>query len=73
MYPDTPRSATMHPTRNFEAEIDLFILQRMDGKMIQDEIANALTQEFVEHFNSKGSAHDRVQQVVDGYSRTNPN
>jgi len=73
MYPDSPRSAKMRPERNFEAEIDLFILQRMDGKMTQDEIANALTQAFVEHFNSKGSAHDRVQEVVGGYSRTNPN
>lgn len=72
MYPDRPRSATVRPTRNFEAEIDLFILRRMDGKMTQGEIADALTQEFVEHFNSNGAAQDRVQEVVDGYSRTNP-
>ncbi len=73
MYPDRPRSATMRPTRNFEAEIDLFILQRMDGKMTQADIAIGLTQAFAEHFNSRGAAHDRVQEVVDGYSRTSPN
>ncbi len=72
MYPDWPRSATIRPTRHCEAEIDLFILQRMDGKMKQDDIATALTQAFIEHFHSKGAAHDRVQEVVDGYSRTNP-
>lgn len=73
MYPDKPRSAKTRPLRNFEAEIDLFILQRMDGKFTQAEIATALTDAFVEHFNSNGAAHDRVQEVVDGYSRTNPN
>ncbi len=73
MFPDSPRSPKMRPVRNFEAEIDLFILQRMDGKLTQDEIAIALTQAFVEHFNSKGAAQDRVQEVVNGYSRTNPN
>ena len=73
MFPDSPRSAKMRPVRNFEAEIDLFILQRMDGSLTQDEIATALTQSFVEHFNSMGAAHDRVQEVVAGYSRTDPN
>ena len=72
MYPDKPRSAKTRPSRNFEAEIDLFILQRMDGKFTQAEIATALTKAFVEHFNSNGAAQDRVQEVVDGYSRTNP-
>ena len=46
---------------------------RMDAKFTQAEIATALTEAFVEHFNSKGAAQDRVQEVVDGYSRTNPN
>jgi len=72
MFPDSPRSANMRPERNLEADIDLFILQRMDGKLTQTEIATALMPAFVDHFNSKGAARDRVQEVVDGYSRTNP-
>ncbi len=63
----TPLTRETITTRSTDGDIDLFILQRMDGRQTLEEIAQATAAHFPNHFTSLQSALTRIQQVAAYY------
>jgi len=63
------REAGFMPALDKEGEIDRFILEAMDGRTSQDEIARRTSERFPTHFRSWQDALARVGDLSQKYSR----
>ena len=67
MYPGEQGLSSAPLARSLQAEIDLFILQHMDGIHSEAEIAAGLVDQFGAEFKSIGMARDRVRELTSHY------
>lgn len=56
------------PTQNSEAKIDAFILNKIDGEMMNGDIAEELQTNFPEKFKTFDEALEKVSQLAQRYS-----
>jgi ubiquinone/menaquinone biosynthesis C-methylase UbiE len=63
------RSEYFQPKRSKNAEIDLFILQKMDGEELLGDIADEVLVKFYEDFTSFDEAMNRVADLAQRYSK----
>jgi protein arginine N-methyltransferase 1 len=64
----TSPADTIIPTRSTDGEVDLFILQRMDGQQSYKNIAQAAVEKFPNRFTSYAMALTHIQQVAAYYA-----
>jgi len=63
------QSASYIPQRNEEGEIDLFVLQCLEGSVSLDEIARRVAERFPHRFTARQEALKRVAELSLRYSR----
>lgn len=63
------RAATYVPTRNNEATIDRFVIERMAGMLTLGEIAEQLARQYPKEFPNRQSALNRVGDLAQKYCR----
>ncbi len=64
----TAEDLTRIPARNTNGQIDLFILQRIDGKLPVSEIARQTDAQFPDAFSSTGSLLARIYKLLSLYA-----
>jgi precorrin-6B methylase 2 len=67
--PDQVFSPGHMPARTEEAEVDLFILNAMDGVAMVEEIAREVTTRFPTQFSTIESARDHIYDLTEAYCR----
>jgi hypothetical protein len=56
------------PARNSRGDVDLFILERLKGKLTVAEIAQQTERQFPDHFSGHENVEERIYRLINRYA-----